>query len=121
MYAPLFYSIFCLTFLQTNNLGGRYLLFKGSDDSALESRRVLLRSDTSEVCRWRSHPLRESCSTATGFAEPRPALRRGLQESDGRDLCLMETGVGETNKQNPQTHSVLIDLLLFLICVCKWH
>lgn len=34
-----FYSIFCLTLPQTNTLGGKYLLFKGSDDSALECRR----------------------------------------------------------------------------------
>lgn len=39
----LFY--FLSYFAQTNNLGGKYLLLKGSDDSALECRRVLLRSD----------------------------------------------------------------------------
>lgn len=49
------------------------------------------------------------------------AAWRGLSESYGKDFCLRETGVRETNEENPQTHSMLIDLLLFLIRVCKWH
>lgn len=69
------YSIFCLTLLQTNNLGGKYLVFKVSDDGPLACRGGLLGSDATEVCGCGTHPLQAELFHCAGlhWAKASPA------------------------------------------------